>query len=109
MHPSANAKFEVVGNTLRVSGQFGYEDEAALEAALSRLARVEHDTLVVDLSGVSFMASSCVRYVVHAALDAKKAGRAIKVVAGGQVLRLVNAVQLARYAEVVASTVPPGP
>ena len=45
-----------------------------------------------------------VAVVVEAVLDSKKAGRAARVVAGGQVFRLIHTVQLERFAEVVAST-----
>jgi len=98
--------FRIDGNTLTVSGELCYEDEKTLEKALHQLSRAGVAPLVVDLSDVRFMASSCIRYVVEAAIDAKKAGRDTRVVAGGQVLRLIHTVQLDRFAEIQTSRDP---
>ena len=107
MQPYGTPRFSLEEGTLRVFGECAQDAESGVEAALAELVEAGRDAVVIDLTGVSFMASSCARYLVEAVTVARGHGCAVKVVAGGQVLRLVRAVQLDRIAEVVPASAPP--
>jgi anti-anti-sigma factor len=91
----ASARFETVGTTLSVRGEINFEDEDAFADALGKLFALREDAYTIDLSGVSFMGSSCVRVVAAAIVSAGKAPPAVRIVARAKILRLFELAGLA--------------
>lgn len=82
--------FEIEGNTLRVSGELGVDEERAFEQALRTLLATSYAALVVDLSGVKYASSGYVRHIAMAIMEAKRKNRTITLRASRRIARLLQ-------------------
>lgn len=85
------ATFEVSGNTLRVCGELGPDDEEVFSATVYGLMETEHETLVIDVTGVRFIRSNCVHDIVLMMVQARQDGRPVSVRATERVARILSA------------------
>ena len=84
-----DTSIELEGNTLRVCGELGPDEEEPFENTLRKLMEMGHSTLVIDLSGVDRMRSLYVRHIALAMARANKEGRSITVRAKRPVLNVL--------------------
>lgn len=84
------AKIEVSGNTLRVCGEFGTDEGEAFRKAARGLIETEHEELVIDLSGVSYVRSAHVADIVAVMVQAGQHGRSVSVRATPKVAQLLS-------------------
>lgn len=84
------ARFDLSGDTLMVSGDLGPHEEKAFVDALRGLVETEAESLVLDLSGVRYLGSSYVRHVAKMLMEAKKEGKAVTVRAHQRVVRILE-------------------
>ena len=82
------ARFESSGSRLRVTGEIGFDDEAAFTEALKKLFAEQEPPYTVNLTKVTFMSSSCVRIVAAAIVAAGKETPHVRVEAKKKILRL---------------------
>ena len=66
------ASFELTDGVLTVSGEIGLHEERDFERAVKDLLNSGSTDLVLDLSSLTYMNSSCVRIVAEAFARAKK-------------------------------------
>ncbi len=86
----SEAKFDLAGDTLSVSGDLGAQDEKELERALEGLFDTGTEIMVVDLTGVRYLSSSYVRHVAMLAIRAKQKERSVVVRAHERVVRILK-------------------
>ena len=83
-------EYDLTGGRLRVSGEHGPESEAAFEAVLDQLLDFDSNTLVVDLTDVTYISSGYVRMLAFALMRARKAGRELVIKVNKRVARLMQ-------------------
>ena len=88
----STASFTILDNTLKVSGEINLGDGHLLDKAVANLLATDEKELVLDLSQVKYMNSSCVRIVAEALVKAGKRGARLTVRAKRRVLRLFELV-----------------
>jgi len=86
----SEAKFELAGDTLSVSGDLGTQDEKELERALERLFDTDAEPMIVDLTGVRYLSSSYVRHVAMLVIKARQKERSVVVRAYERVVRILK-------------------
>jgi len=82
--------FEIDGNTLRVRGELGVDEEKAFEQALRELLATNHAALVIDLASVRYASSGYVRHIAMTIMDAKQKNRSVTVRASRRIARLLQ-------------------
>ena len=90
------ASFTILENTLKVSGEINMGDGQIFESAVASLLATDEKVLVIDLSQVKYMNSSCVRIVAEALVKAEKRQCRLTVRAKARVLRLFELVGIDR-------------
>ena len=83
-------KYELSGGTLHVTGDLGSGDEADFERAIGDLLATEAKALVIDLCAVRYVASSYVRHIALAMMQARHEGRPVTIRAGKRVVRVLE-------------------
>ncbi len=73
--------------TLAVSGELDTLTAPELDTALGELLGIQDAVLVVDLSGVTFLASSGLAVLIQAARRAEESGRALHLVVTSRAVR----------------------
>jgi len=86
----ANDGITVNGNTLRVAGELGPDNESPFDEATRKLLASQENPLVVDLSGVHYVASSYVRHIVTFAIEANRQGLTVVLVAERRTIRMME-------------------
>ncbi|MHC4505018.1 MAG: STAS domain-containing protein [Planctomycetota bacterium] len=86
----SEAKFDLAGETLNVSGDLGTQDEKELARALESLFDTDAEIMVVDLTGVRYLSSSYVRHVAMLAIRARQKERSVVVRAHERVVRILK-------------------
>ena len=104
------AKFDLSGDTLSVSGDLGTQEERAFGEALNRMFETGAESVVVDLSGVRYLGSSYVRHVAMLMVKGNQKGRTVTVRARERAARILRMGGLDKIGaiEVVAGEGPPG-
>jgi len=85
-----NDGMTVNGNTLRISGELGPDNESPFDEATRKLLASHENPLVVDLSGVHYVASSYVRHIVTLAVEANRQGLRVVLVAERRTIRMLE-------------------
>ena len=88
----STASFELTDGVLTVTGEIGLHEEVDFERAVKRLLKSEAPALVLDLSKLTYMNSSCVRIVAEAFGRAQKRGLEVTVRGTQRILRLFQMV-----------------
>jgi anti-anti-sigma factor len=80
----------VNGNTLRVSGELGPDNESPFDEATQKLLASRDNPLVVDLSDAHYVASSYVRHIATLAVEANRHGLRVVLVAERRTIRMLE-------------------
>ncbi len=94
------AEIEVSGNTLRVTGQPALALEEAFRLAVRRLLGTDHETLVVDLSGVPYIGSEYLGELAAMVVEAAQKQRSVSIRATGTVAKLLRLGELDKLGSV---------
>jgi anti-anti-sigma factor len=87
--PDEAIDFEVNGNVLIAKcAEINYDQEAPFEKALTALVAAMNADLTIDLSGVTYMNSSCIRFVAEAIVRGNQKSFKTKVRARQKIMRL---------------------
>ena len=86
----SEAKFDLAGDTLSVSGDLGTHDEPEFGRALDSLFETGAETMVVDLTGVRYLSSTYVRHVAMLVIKARQKERSVAVRAHERVVRILR-------------------
>ncbi len=97
---SRQAEFVLEGNRLTVRGEVGPKNEARYAEALFKLLESGSKELVIDLTGLDYVASAYVGSICLLAHTAKQNKRSVLVIASPSVARILTVSGLDKLAEV---------
>ena len=77
--PELPANLSVTGGAFVASGDFGMYDEDEFARRLDEYCEGEREAYVIDLEGVSFISSTCIRIVAQAMLRVSEKNKPVTV------------------------------
>jgi anti-anti-sigma factor len=86
------ATFDLADGVLTITGEIGLHEEHEFERSVKQLIKSGGEKLLLDLSQVSYMNSSCVRVVAEAFAQSGNQGIEVTVRGTARVLRLFEMV-----------------
>jgi anti-anti-sigma factor len=72
------------------SGDFGMYDEQEFGNQLNEFATATRDSYVIDLTGVSFISSTCIRIVAEVMVDLSGANKSVTVRANPSIFHVLH-------------------
>jgi anti-anti-sigma regulatory factor len=96
----ATSKCEVRGSQLVATGDFPTDVDTSFDGACRQLLAGPAKELVADLSRVGYMSSTYIGLLAELALDARNAGKTLKIVAGPKLASVLKEAGLDAAAEI---------
>jgi anti-anti-sigma regulatory factor len=89
-HDGLRAEFTIDGDTLKAHGRLRFADGQALTEALAELLDTGQTDLVLDLSEVDRLESTCIAAVVAAMMDAQDRSANLTIVAPPKIASILD-------------------
>lgn len=105
MTPPSDSGLDIRENTLYVNRDLRQDFDLEFDQACNELLEWEGDTLVINLGDVTYINSTYIGMIAATFFQAQTAGKSLRLVAQGQVLKILRSAGFEGYIELVdAST-----